>query len=296
MTGDAVARALILYWSLTGTTRRVAESVAQGLRDKAVECDLHDLREALACELSGYDILGIGFPVHWFRPPTPVSDAIARLGPLGGRHVFAFSLNGTYRGAGLNRVRAALVRAGGRELGAFGCHGEGSFYPYARRGAMFSPDHPTAVELEAAREFGRDVARAHHALEQGAPVPAAPPLDPPTHPMYALERLVSGPRLTRLLYSRAFRVDADRCSRCGRCAKECPVGNIDWERGALPSWGRECVLCLQCVATCPHEAVTCPMDWAIFAPFIRWNVKRALRDPDLEHAAVRFERGKFIRM
>jgi len=290
-----VTRALVLYWSLTGMTRRVAQSIIEGLHDEGVEGSLHDLREEQPSDLSSFDIVGVGFPVHWFRPPTPVSEAITRLRPLNGKSVFAFSLNGTYRGAGLNRARLALIRAGGRELGAFGCHGEGRFYPYARLGALFSPDHPTEKDLEAARAFGRSMARAHNALRHGKPVPTVPPLDPPTHPMYALERLVSGPRLTRLLYSRLFKVDRDRCSRCGRCAKGCPVANIKWERGALPSWGRDCVLCLLCVANCPEDAVSCPMDWAVFRPFVRWNVDRAWQDPELEHTGVRLEQGKFVR-
>lgn len=290
-----MTRALVLYWSLTGTTRRVAQSIIEGLRDEGVECTLLDQRKEHLPGLSSFDLVGIGFPVHWYRPPTPVSKVIAQLEPLNGRPVFAFSLNGTYRGAALNRARRALIRAGGRELGAFGCHGEGRFYPYARLGALFSPGHPTEEDLDDARAFGRSMARAHHAAEAGETVPATLPLDPPTHPMYALERFVSGPRLTRLLYSRLFRVDHDRCSRCGRCAKGCPVSNIEWTRGAFPSWGRDCVLCLLCVTNCPEDAVSCPLDWAIFRPFVRWNVNRAWRDPDLEHAEVRFERGRFIR-
>jgi len=247
-------------------------------------------------DAASHDIVGVGFPVHWYRPPTPVSQAIAALGRLNGRSVFAFSLNGSYRGAGLNRARAALVGAGGVELGAFSAYGEDQFYPYARLGALFSPGHPTEDELGAAYEFGRQMAATHRGVEQGSQAPAPCPPDPPAHPMYALERLVSGPRLTRVLYSRLFRVDPGRCVRCGICAKGCPVRNISWQRGELPAWGRDCVLCLSCVATCPEEAVTCPFDWAVFRPFLRWNVNRAWRDPDLDHARAELKRGKITRV
>ena len=114
--------------------------------------------------------------------------------------------------------------------------------------------------------------------------------------MHALERLVTGPRLTRVFYSRLFRVDPDRCVRCGTCAKGCPVRNITWSRGELPTWGRDCVMCLNCVTICPEEAVSCPMDWAFFRLFIRWNVDRAWRDPDLDHARAEFKRGKITRV
>ena len=288
--------AVILYWSLTGTTRRVAERIAEGLRAEGTQCTLHDVRDGIPADAAAHDIIGVGFPVHWYRPPTPVSDAIAALGPLEGRSVFTFSLNGTYRGAGLNRARAALARAGGVELGVFSAHGEGSFYPYARLGAQFSPGHPDARELESAFEFGRAIAQSQARRTRGEPPPAPAPVDPPTHPMYALERLVSGARMTRAVYSRLFRADPTLCTKCGTCARRCPTHNIAWSQGEMPHWGRDCVLCLECRRICPEEAVSCPLDWAVFRPFVRWNVDRAWRDPDLDHARVQFKRGKFVRL
>lgn len=289
-------KALILYWSISGTTKRVAERIAEGLRAAGADCRLHDLRAGLPGDVSDHEIIGVGFPVHWYRPPTPVSAAMTALGRLDGRSVFAFSLNGTYRGAGLNRARSALARTGATEIGAFSCHGEGRFYPYARLGALFSPGHPTQPELDAARGFGEAMAAAHLTVLRGGPAPGLPRRDPPTHPMYALERLVSGPQLTRAVYSRLFRVDPRRCTRCGKCARECPTRNITWERGGFPSWGRDCVLCLNCVAACPAEAVACPLDWPVFRPFVRWNVERARRDPALEVARVELRHGTFRRV
>lgn len=288
--------ALILYWTITGTTLRVAERIASGLRSEGVDCRLHDVRDGPLPDPARYPLIGVGLPVHWYRPPTPVSRAIAALGRLDGASVFAFSLNGTYRGAALNRVRRALTRAGGVELGAFSSFGEGHFYPYARLGAQFSPEHPTPAELEAAFEFGRAVAIAHRAVRQGSAPPVPRPMDAPTHPMYAIERLISGPRTTRVLYSRLFRADPERCARCGTCARGCPTHNISWRRGEMPVWGRECVLCLNCVTVCPQEAVSCPLDWRVFQPFVRWNVRRALSDTALEHASVEFRRGRITRV
>jgi ferredoxin len=64
----------------------------------------------------------------------------------------------------------------------------------------------------------------------------------------------------------------------------------------MPVWGRGCVLCLNCVTTCPEEAVTCPLDWPVFRPFVRWNVNRAWSDAQLDHARVEFKRGRIKRV
>lgn len=289
-------KALVLYWSIGGTTKRVAERIAEGLRAGGAECYLHDLRGGMPSDLAPYDIIGVGFPVHYYRPPIVVSEAMVALGPLDGRSVFSFALNGTCRGAALNRARSALVRAGGAEIGAFTSYGEDNFYPYARQGWLFSPEHPTEQELQAAQVCGAGLVAAHQRRLAGGTQPPARPRDPRTHPMYALERLVTGPRLTRLFYWRLFRVEAERCTSCGKCSRRCPTGNITWQRGEMPAWGRDCVLCLDCVTSCPEEAVSCPLDRRVFRPFMRWNVNRAWRDPNLEHVKVDFRRGKFTRM
>ena len=289
-------KALILFWSIGGTTKRVAEQIVDGLRSAGADCDLHDLRVGVPSGAALYDIVGVGFPVHYFRPPTVVSEAIVALGRLDGRSVFAFSLNGTTRGAALNQARTSLARAGGAEIGVFTSYGEDNYYPYARQGWLFSPGHPTEHELRAAREFGAGLAAAYRQRCVDGTLPIPRPRDAHTHPVHALERLAAGPFLARFLYSRLFRVDPDSCTRCGKCARRCPVRNIAWERGELPAWGRDCVICLNCVATCPEEAVTCPADWVVFRPFISWNVNRARHDPDLEHARVEHRGGRFIRV
>ena len=247
-------------------------------------------------DATSYDIVGVGFPVHYYRPPTVVSRAIEALGRLDGISTFAFSVNGSYRGAALNRGRAALTRAGGVELGAFTSYGEDGFYPYAELGALFSPGHPAESELVEAFEFGRALVRAHRAVRRGEAPPEPRPSDPRTHPVYAFERLVTGPRLTRMLYWHLFRVDEERCIRCGVCAKACPVANISWQTGELPSWGRECVLCLNCRTRCPEDAIRCPLDWAILRPFLRWNVHHAWQDPGLDHARAEHRRGNITRL
>jgi len=58
--------AMILYWSLGGTTKRVAEAIAEGLRGAGVGCELHDLRTGAPEDLAAHEIVGIGFPVHYY--------------------------------------------------------------------------------------------------------------------------------------------------------------------------------------------------------------------------------------
>lgn len=53
-------------------------------------------------------------------------------------------------------------------------------------------------------------------------------------------------------YRLAF--DADKCIKCGACAKRCPMGAITPDEEGLPLAGDTCVACGQCALACPKKA------------------------------------------
>ncbi|WP_240985458.1 DUF362 domain-containing protein [Acididesulfobacillus acetoxydans] len=55
---------------------------------------------------------------------------------------------------------------------------------------------------------------------------------------------------------------SDRCSQCGICARECPVGAIDLENSVLMA-EEKCILCCACSKACPENARTLESDAAI---------------------------------
>jgi flavodoxin/NAD-dependent dihydropyrimidine dehydrogenase PreA subunit len=283
-----MTRALVVYFSQGGTTGRIAEGVATGLRARGHHVELHDLAKGgPPPDPRAYDVLGIGSPAHYYRPAIAVSDYLATLPDLSGKPVFTFILHAVYPGDAGNLVRDALALRGGQEVGYARFLGAGRFLGYLRHGYQFSPGHPGPDGAARAEQFGREVA----ARVAGATHTRAP-RDPPPDLVYRVERRLTSPLLIRHLYSRLFRVDPTRCARCGLCGERCPTGNVVADGDGRRSWGRDCILCFACEASCPREAISAPVTWALFWPFMVYNTRTAAADPAVEHVRVVHANGR----
>lgn len=281
-----MSKILIAYFSQGGTTARVAESVANGLRPAGHHVDLRNIKDRQPPSLDGYDLLGIGSPTYYFRPPFNVMDYVNGLANLGGLSTFVFVLHGTYQGDTGNIIRRALSQKGSQEIGYFRCYGADYFLPYLKEGYLFSPDHPTAEELARAEEFGRQIAGRIAGQDY-----STPNADPSPAIVYRLERFLVNRWLTRQVYSRLFTVDKKTCTTCDLCVEACPTGNLNVDKEGYPVWDRDCLLCLTCELQCAEDAITSPVSWPLFRPFMVYNVRRASRDPSLNHVRVKHGQG-----
>lgn len=286
-----MSKALVVYFTQGGTTARVAEAMAIGLRSAGYQFDLHNLSEGQPPGPAGYDLLGIGSPTYYYRPPFNVTDYVNGLPDLAGLPAFVFVLHGTYRGDGGNALRRALARKGAQEVGYFHCRGGNYFVGYLKEGYLFSPDHPTEEELAQAEAFGREVAG--RAAGQAY---ARPGDDPAPAAIYRWERFMVNRWLVEKMYSRLFRVNKDKCTACGLCIQECPTGNIAEDKEGRPVWGRDCLGCLYCEMNCPEEAITSPASWPLFTSFMKYNVRHASQDPSLDYVRVKHSQGRTERV
>ena len=276
-----MSKCLIVYFSQSGTTAQVAERIAIGLRSDGYQVDLCNMNGQQPPDVGGYDLLGIGSPVYYFRPPFNVTDYVNSLPDLEGIPAFVFVMHGAYRFDGGNPIRHTLSRKGAREAGYFHARGPDLFVGYLKEGYLFSPGHPREGELAQAETFGRDVA-AHVAGKKYV----RPEDDRPPSMIYRLERFATGRWFARQVYSRLFRVDKNRCTSCGVCIEQCPTGNITEGRARRPVWGRDCLLCLTCELECPEEAITSVISWPLIRPLMVHNVNRASQDPSLDHVRI----------
>jgi hypothetical protein len=65
-------KALIIYWSATGNTEKVANTILDTLNGEGVKPIIRKVGDAAGEELYDYDLVFLGAPSYSFQPPEPV--------------------------------------------------------------------------------------------------------------------------------------------------------------------------------------------------------------------------------
>ncbi len=240
---------MIFCFSGTGNSLLVARELAArtGREITMLEKELLLRPQERLFELAeGEDAIWV-FPVHSWGVPPVVRRFIRKCklkAPPSARH-WMIATCGDDIGRADDQWRQEIGRRGWSPMGAFsvampntyvcmkGFDVDSEEVAAAKLAAM--PDRVGEIAAAIKRGFsGGDVVRGDHAWLKTAAV----------YPLFRAFCMSPG----------AFRADPAKCSGCGLCASECPLGNIEMKDG-MPQWGPACAMCLRCYHGCPSRAV-----------------------------------------
>ncbi len=68
--------ALIVYWSNTGNTEKVAFSIKEGLENSGMKVDLKKPQDVMSVDFFDYDLVCIGSPSIEWQPAKPIADLL----------------------------------------------------------------------------------------------------------------------------------------------------------------------------------------------------------------------------
>jgi ferredoxin/flavodoxin len=251
----------LMYFSPTGTTQRVCEAIAGALSSETpTRIDLTKPQTATV-QLGKVDVLVVGVPVYASRMPALAKERISKaLETVPAKTpVIAVALYGNVDvGAGLKQLVDLLTEKGLIVVGAgefVGMHYFKQFHGLTPSGTMNRPD---ADDLAVATALGVAVLKKGFggAMSCLAEVQA---VKVPLKFKFTSEERVLG-----LLGASV--PDAGKCTRCGACARACPVGCIDPET-LVGKVGYGCLGCGNCQRVCPSKARSQSIR-------MRWMVKR----------------------
>lgn len=259
-------KVLIATFSHRGSTKKVADRIASGLSSSDFEVTHYAIKSRGVPDLSKYDIIGIGTPTFFFKPPFVVQDFVKKLEGIKNKASFVFMTYGSIGGNCVNQIQRLLQKKGALNLGYFKCPGPDYWIGYIKRGVLFSAESPTEKELFQARQFGKNVAiRYKNAFYE--PIETEPRLPF----VYKIEKMLMARPFVKV-YIRAFHTD-ENCNQCGICVKNCPTGSLTMN--GKVKWHSDCILCMECEMSCPKNAIHSSFDWKTFAPFMNYNIKHS---------------------
>lgn len=77
MSPDAL-KALVLYWSAGGNTRKVAQAIHDALYGEQVDAEIREMDEDLDVNVYDWPLVFLGSPVYQFLPPEPVREFLGK--------------------------------------------------------------------------------------------------------------------------------------------------------------------------------------------------------------------------
>lgn len=95
-------KALIIYYSRTGNTRKMAHYILEGLQKEGLKADLKEVKEVRPDDLLKYDGILIGSPTYYGTMAAPIKqlldDSVKLHGKLDGKLGAAFSSSANIAG------------------------------------------------------------------------------------------------------------------------------------------------------------------------------------------------------
>ena len=220
---------IIAHFSPTGGTKKVADAIAAGFERPIVEMDL--TRADFSVTLGENDALMAVLPVFAGRVPQISLERLSALKGNGQKAVAVVVYGNREYDDALLETRDALEANGFRVIAAAAFIAEHSM---ARSIASGRPD---AEDEALCRRFAADVMSKE---DDAAPVQ------------------VPGNKPYKELKPAAFHPAANEdCTKCGICARQCPVGAIPMDDPSQTN-NELCINCMGCVAACPANSRALP--------------------------------------
>lgn len=236
----------IVYFSGTGNTKKVAEKYGEYFTSQGHECTLYPLPMRETIDFSQFDKVGVGYPIHAFNAPKIVLD-FARSLPKrkvkkDGRQS-AFILKSSGEPVKMSRVSSLklikILKSRGMEVT--------NEYQYVMPYNMIfrHTDHQAFRMWETAKKLipvdCADILNGVERREKKMPFGG--------FLAWVLRIEHGGAHFNGLFY----KIKGD-CISCGKCARNCPVDNIEMKDGK-PVFGNKCMMCARCSFYCPKNCI-----------------------------------------
>lgn len=256
-------KCLIIFYSQTGNTYKVARAIQKGAATLTETCDLVSIKQVAGLDLAPYDLIGLGTPVWNGGWPPNVRLFVEDLPPQNGKHIFSFCTHGIMPELYFPSVTRKLSMQGFTVIGMGDWYG--SVHIQLLPKPYFTDGHPDEIDLQEAESFGRQMVATSRSISavESKRIPPLPDFVLTPQLLALLEFYQSGhnPHIHGMLT-----YDRQKCKfpKCRLCQDHCPMGYIDLsvDPPRYGSKGDGCDMwmgCTFCELICPTGAIS--HDW-----------------------------------
>lgn len=236
---------IILYvFSGTGNTLKVANLFKEYLTDDEVTVYSVSKKSGPPPSPNYFDMVGIGYPIHAFYAPEPITKFVKSLQKVQNKPAFIFKSSG--EGLHINDCSSQkLIRILSKK-GYDVTIERHIVMPYnmiyrhsdemAKQMWIYAKAYVKCICGELKGGIREKVKK--NFLLCAFPAFVASIEQPFAH-----------------LHGTMFKVNKKKCVNCGKCIKTCPENNIEIKKGKY-KFGHKCVLCMGCSFGCPKNAIS----------------------------------------
>lgn len=237
--------AIIYVFSGTGNTKKACDIYKNEFEKNGVETTLYTVKKGFENlpDPNNFDYVGFAYPIHGFNAPYIMLDLAKALPKANGTKQY-FVVKTSGEPLKINNVSSIKFNDIMKRKG---------YVP-------FSEYHYVMPYNMIFRHTDEMAVRMKYTLDNLAPIEAREVVCGVEHKLSKVPfgRFVAW--VVRIeqpamkVNGRFFKVDGNKCIKCGTCAKNCPVGNIKTDGNGKFSFGGDCVMCTRCSFNCPTNA------------------------------------------
>jgi flavodoxin len=170
-------KCIIIYFSQSGNTKKVARAIQKGIGPHIEQCDIVPISRLDSRDLVGYDLIGVGSPC-WSGVPLHVERIINTMPTLSDKHAFTFCTHGAKGERFLPEMVRLLMKRGLTVIGTrdWYCSVNHPLIPKP----YLTDGHPDEIDLQEAEDFGKKMVKISRQISAGdnTPIPQIPPMPP----------------------------------------------------------------------------------------------------------------------